>query len=233
MENNNNLETQEQKMSPFLNRIHLVGRIGSLLVMLSFVGAGLIICSYFQYSIDFLSLLLATLPLFLMMFFGSTLSEFLAYLPQLGPGATYIAYITGNITNMKLPSIMGTLKALDVDVDMDSDEFHILSIISACTASLLVIVLLGVVVLFSGVLTPILSSDLISPAIDYIMPALYPVMLASILRRNPIALLVTAAFAVTGYLLVGSYGALIGGMGAAIIFSVIMYEVKSRKAAQK
>ena len=98
-------------------------------------------------------------------------SETIGYMSVMGPGALYLSYITGNVTNLRMPATIGTINALGIKPN--TDECHTLSII-ACGASVItsiVIVALGVVV--SGPLTPIIQAPVLQPAFDYVVPALF------------------------------------------------------------
>lgn len=221
---------REQAVSPFLNTIHRIGRIGSFAVILSFVGAGVAVCYHNHYFPSLTQVLTVSLPIFLAMLLSS-LGEFLGFLPVLGPGATYISYITGNVSNMKLPSIMGAMEALDVDED--SEEYHILTTISAVVASLLVIALLTVVVLFSAQLKPFLEWDPIKPAFDNVLPALYPVLLIGLLRRNFVVCVLTGIAIIPAILYLNPVTSNAGGVFAAMLFaslfSLLLFKMKQRK----
>ena len=98
-------------------------------------------------------------------------SETIGYMSVMGPGALYLSYITGNVTNLRMPATIGTINALGIKPN--TDECHTLAII-ACGASVItsiVIVALGVVV--SGPLTPIIQAPVLQPAFDYVVPALF------------------------------------------------------------
>ena len=72
-------------------------------------------------------------------------SETIGYMSVMGPGALYLSYITGNVTNLRMPATIGTINALGIKPN--TDECHTLAII-ACGASVItsiVIVALGVV----------------------------------------------------------------------------------------
>jgi len=214
----------------YINRIHVLGRVTSILIILSFLVAGLLICAHFDWFPTFGQYLAAIGPITIMVA-AAGIGEFAAYVPKLGPGASYISFITGNIVNMKLPSIMGAMTALDVKED--SDEFHVLSVVAAVTSSLLVAVLLGVVVLFSNQLRPFLEWEGIQPAISNVMPALYAVLISGSLRTQPALCVLTslALIPVIWFLnpLTSSLAGTFGGMIFAVLFAYLLFKAKQKK----
>ena len=77
-------------------------------------------------------------------------SETIGYMSVMGPGALYLSYITGNVTNLRMPATIGTINALGIKPN--TDECHTLAII-ACGASVItsiVIVALGLIAFAFG-----------------------------------------------------------------------------------
>ncbi len=73
--------------------------------------------------------------------------EFFNYAPMLGVGGTYVAEVTGNISNMKLPAALSAMK--QAGVEPGSDEAEIISSLAIATSSIVttVVILLGVLIL--------------------------------------------------------------------------------------
>ena len=109
-------------------------------------------------------------------------AETIGYMSVIGPGALYMSYITGNVTNLRMPATVGTINSLGVKPN--TDECHTLAII-ACGASVIttvLIVALGVVI--AAPLTPILNSPVIQPAFDYVVPALFGGLVAQTVLKG-------------------------------------------------
>mgnify|MGYP000320280186 CR=1 FL=1 len=49
-------------------------------------------------------------------------SETIGYMSVMGPGALYLSYITGNVTNLRMPATIGTINALGIKPN--TDECH-------------------------------------------------------------------------------------------------------------
>ena len=100
----------------------------------------------------------------------------------MGPGALYMSYITGNVTNLRMPATVGTINSLGIKPN--TDECHTMAII-ACGASIIttvVIVALGVVI--AAPLAPVLESPVIQPAFDYVVPALFGGLVAQTILKG-------------------------------------------------
>ena len=97
--------------------------------------------------------------------------EFLVYAPMLGVGASYISFITGNVTNMKIPCVMNSQDiAKTVPGTAEHEIVSTMSVaVSAITTTL--VVLVGVILLVP--LQPILQMPELAPAFDNVVPALF------------------------------------------------------------
>ncbi len=111
--------------------------------------------------------IVATAP----MYWAVGIIEIFTYVPMLGSGGTYLSFITGNISNLKLPC---AIDAMDrAGVKATSEEGEVLSTIAIAVSSIVttLIVLVGVIAIVP--LTPILESPVLKPAFDMLLPALF------------------------------------------------------------
>lgn len=159
-------------------------------------------------------------------------AETIGYMPVMGPGALYISYITGNVTNLRMPATLGTINILGLEPN--TDACHTMAII-ACGASIITsttIILLGIFIAVP--LAPILSMPALKPAFNYVIPALFGGLVAQrILRSRKDFLLYLPPLTINLYFcyfttMNPAYYMLIG-MGAALAFSVMIYK-NSKKA---
>ena len=111
--------------------------------------------------------LLATLP----MYWAVGLIEFFTYIPMLGIGGSYLSFVTGNISNLKLPCALNAMEQNGVTAN--SEEGEVISTIAIATSSIVttLIIILGVVAIVP--LTPILQAPVLQPAFEQILPALF------------------------------------------------------------
>ncbi|MCQ2558331.1 MAG: hypothetical protein MJ135_04330 [Oscillospiraceae bacterium] len=112
----------------------------------------------------------------------SCVVEYLVYVPMLGSGGSYLAFITGNLINMKIPC---AINARDiVGAKSGTAENEIISTLSIATSSLVTILVLAVGVALLIPLHPILQSPVLQPAFDNVVPALFGAMAYKYYRRN-------------------------------------------------
>ena len=112
----------------------------------------------------------------------SCVVEYLVYVPMLGSGGSYLAFITGNLINMKIPC---AINARDiVGAKSGTAENEIISTLSIATSSLVTILVLAVGVALLIPLQPILQSPVLQPAFDNVVPALFGAMAYKYYRRN-------------------------------------------------
>ncbi len=110
--------------------------------------------------------------------------EVITYTPMLGAGGTYLSFVTGNITNLKLPC---ALSAMDrANVKANSEEGEIISTIAIGASSITTTVILAVGVLafspFLGYITD--PESVLRPAFQYVVPALFGALGASYFAKH-------------------------------------------------
>lgn len=112
----------------------------------------------------------------------SCIVEFLIYLPILGSGGSYLAFLTGNIINMKVPCAMNARDIVGTEPGTPEDE--IVSTLSVATSSLVTtaVIALGVILLIP--LRPVLESPVLAPAFNNVVPALFGAMAVKYFRKN-------------------------------------------------
>jgi hypothetical protein len=112
----------------------------------------------------------------------SSVVEFLIYTPMLGAGGGYLAFITGNLINMKIPCAVNARDI--VGAKTGTPENEIISTLSIATSSLVTILVLAVGVALLIPLQPLLQSPILAPAFDNVVPALFGAMAYKYFRRN-------------------------------------------------
>ena len=212
------------QLSPFMNRVHFMGRLASILSILVFGGVGVAICTYFHIFPSFQKFISSWVFVFILLLV-SGIMEFAVSLPILGSGATYISFITGNVSNMKLPSITAAMSA--AGVKQGTEEHEVLSIISSVVGSLLVIVAITLVVAFSDFFAPVLEWEPIQPAFNYIMPAICGLMIAGPLVQNPKLVLPVLAAGTVAVLVTNNSTMVV--MVVCIVVAMILYFIYGRK----
>lgn len=111
--------------------------------------------------------LIATAP----MYWAVGIVEIFTYTPMLGAGGTYLAFITGNISNLKLPCALDAMERADAKAS--SEEGEVISTIAIAVSSIVTIFIVIAGVILIVPLTPVLDSPVLKPAFDQILPALF------------------------------------------------------------
>ena len=159
-----------KKKLSYMDSVHRDGRIWNLSMMLMLfmypITVGLIYKTLPDWR-GFALGLLATAP----MYWAVAVVEVLTYVPMLGAGGSYLTFVTGNISNLKLPVALNALE--QAGVKASSEEGEIISTIAIAVSSIVttLIIILGVILITP--LTPILNAPALAPAFAQILPALF------------------------------------------------------------
>ena len=155
---------------------HRIGRITTCMVLVMLIGAPFLIGAYLGSEPDLGAAGRAFLSVGLVWTVSSVV-EFLVYTPMLGAGGGYLAFITGNLINMKIPCAMNARDI--VGTKAGTTENEIISTLSIATSSL------AAGVLLLQPLQPVLQSETLAPAFDNVVPALFGAMAYQYFRKLP------------------------------------------------
>lgn len=154
----------------YMDSVHRAGRIWNLSMMVLLFLFPIAVAVIYQTTPDwhgFLMGVIATAP----MYWAVAVVETFTYVPMLGAGGSYLSFVTGNISNLKLPVALNALEQADVKVN--SEEGEIISTVAIAVSSIVttLIILLGVLLITP--LTPVLNAPVLEPAFAQILPALF------------------------------------------------------------
>jgi len=162
-------------------KTHMIGRICSVIVLILLVGAPFAIGAVLGATPDLGAVGKGFLSVGII-WTVSSIVEFLVYTPMLGAGGSYLAFITGNLINMKIPC---AVNARDIaGAKTGTPENEIISTLSIATSSLVTILVLALGVLLLVPLQPILQNPVLQPAFDNVVPALFGAMAYKYFRGN-------------------------------------------------
>ena len=176
MDKNNNAVWEK-----YSKTTHFIGRLFSAITVIMLVGAPFLIGKHLGAFPDIGAVGKAFFSVGLV-WTVSSVAEFLIYTPMLGSGGGYLAFITGNLINMKIPCAV-TARDM-VGVKSGTKENEIISTLSIATSSLVTILVLAVGVLALTPLQPLLQSPTLQPAFDNVVPALFGAMAYKYYRKN-------------------------------------------------
>ena len=168
-------------LEQFNRRTHVLGRIVSAITLMLLVGAPFLIGTFLGAMPDMGAVAKGFLSVGLV-WTVSSVAEFLIYTPMLGAGGGYLAFITGNLINMKIPCAVNARDI--VGTKTGTAENEIISTLSIATSSLVTIVVLALGVALLVPLQPVLQSPVLQPAFANVVPALFGAMAYQYFRKN-------------------------------------------------
>ena len=176
-----NSQEKELYFKRYNNRTHTIGRITTIICLVLFLAAPFAMGAYLNAKPDFNAFFKGFLAIGLI-YLVSGIAEYLIYVPILGSGGSYLAFITGNLINMKIPCAVNAKDI--VGAKSGTPENEIISTLSIATSSLVTILVLALGVLCLIPLQPILSSPALQPAFENVVPALFGAMAYKYYRGN-------------------------------------------------
>ena len=165
----------------YIDSVHRDGRIWNIGMMLLLMAFPVTVAFIFGATPDWGALvvgLIATAP----MYWAVGIIETITFVPMLGAGGAYLGFVTGNISNLKLPCAINALEQNEVSAN--SEEGEIISTIAIATSSIVTILIILVGVVCIVPLTPILEAEILVPAFDQILPALFGGLGVAFVSKN-------------------------------------------------
>ena len=170
-----------KKNLSYIQSVHRDGRIWNISMMILLMLFPVSVAIIFGAAPDWRALvvgLIATAP----MYWAVGTIETITFTPMLGAGGAYLSFVTGNISNLKLPCAINALEQNNVSAS--SEEGEVISTIAIATSSIVttLIIILGVVLIVP--LTPILEAPVLEPAFAQMLPALFGGLGVAFVSKN-------------------------------------------------
>ena len=219
-EKTNSTLEKEQFFREFNDGLHRIGRITLVAAVIMLVSV--------PFIVGFMNGVMPDLKGFLrgfatvgLIYIPVAIVEFLIYTPMLGVGGSYLSFLTGNVTNMKIPCVMN---AKDIaKTEPGTPEHEIVSTISVAVSAIAttLVIVAGVILLVP--LQPFLQAEALQPAFNNVVPALFgalglkyflqspKIAIVPLLVMSLLCIFVPAAISQTSLLLIPS-----GGLALAI-----------------
>ena len=174
-------EKKNELFEKYNERTHVFGRIVCIITLIALIGAPFLMGTVLGAMPDMAAFGKGFLAIGIV-WFVSCIAEYLIYTPMLGAGGSYLAFITGNLINMKIPC---AINARDiVGAKTGTPENEIISTLSIATSSLVTILVLALGVALLIPLQPILQAPALQPAFENVVPALFGAMAYKYYRKN-------------------------------------------------
>ncbi len=220
-----------KKQMTYLDSVHRDGKIWGFTILVMVLLFPTALCLVFGVLPEwnaFFKALLAVLP----MYWAVGIVEIFTYVPMLGAGGAYLSFVTGNISNLKLPVAVDAMEK--AEVKPSSEEGEIISTISIAVSSIVttLIILIGVILLLTvEPIGELLSSPVLQPAFEQILPALFGGLAVVFVSKNlklsvaPIVLML-GLFIFVPALNEGTVGIMVP---VGVIFTVIVARIMYKK----
>lgn len=162
-------------LSEYKEATHRIGRIWTLFAMLLIVAVPITFCLVNGVVPDWNSFMTGAVSI-VPMFWAIGLIEIFNYSPMLGSGGTYLAFVTGNLANMKVPAAKVAMDKAGVDVT--SEEGEVLSTIAVAVSSIVTTLILIIGLILVIPITNWINSnetikEVLSLSNGYVIPALF------------------------------------------------------------
>ena len=170
-----------KKPMTYMDSVHRDGTIWNLSVMVLLFLFPVAVALIFGVTPDWGALvvgLIATAP----MYWAVGVIETITYVPMLGAGGSYLSFVTGNISNLKMPCAINALEQNEVSAS--SEEGEVISTIAIATSSIVTTLIIIVGVILIVPLTPVLSAPVLQPAFEQILPALFGGLGVAFVSKN-------------------------------------------------
>jgi hypothetical protein len=160
-------------------------------------------------------------------FWPVTTIEVFTFTPMLGTGSSYLAFVTGNLTNLKVPAALNAQDALNIE--KGTEEGDVISTIAVAASSIMttLIIILGILLIIP--LTPFLNSPVFRPAFDNVTPALFGALGIVYIMKRWLVAIIPLIFMIIFFLVVPGSGGLVGimvpvGVGLSLVTARIFYK---------
>lgn len=169
------------KNKAYSEKVHTWGRVWGIAAICMFILYPTAVSIYYSAWPElgpFLKGFLGVAPVFWLV--GAI--EAFTYAPMLGSGGAYLGFVTGNLTNLKVPCALNAMEVAKVKTG--TEEAEVISTISIAVSSITTIIIIFIGVLILTPLQPILESKVLAPAFDNILPSLFGALAVVFVSKN-------------------------------------------------
>ncbi len=177
-----NSKEKELFFEEFNNGLHKIGRITMILALILLFSVPFVVGALNGVSPDWKAFMAGFANVGII-YLPMSIVEFLIYTPMLGVGGSYLSFLTGNVTNMKIPCAINARDFAKTEVGTPENE--IVSTISVATSAIVttLVILVGVVLIVP--LQPVLQSETLLPAFNNVVPALFGALGLKYFAKSP------------------------------------------------
>lgn len=162
---------------------HVYGRIFGIIALAAMLIMPVVLCLAFKTTPDWSGFGGGTIGT-LGMFWAVCIIEFFTYVPMLGSAGSYISFITGDVTTLKVPCALNAMN--NAKVNANSEEGELISTIAITIASIVTIIIaaVGIIIIATTGMADILSSATLSSAFKNALPAMFGGLAVAFISKN-------------------------------------------------
>ena len=228
----------------FNRKYHFIGRLWTLGAILLFISVPVAIGVHYGVKPDWKVFGTAAVIVPFIINFLSGVLEPILYSPMLGTNSEYLAFTTGNLSNLKIPCVV---KAHEIyPTENGTEEHEVVSTIAVATSTLVTVLIIALLVLclaFSNLQGVVQRETWIMPAFSCVVYALFGSLGGKYVAKNPKLSLIPAAIVIVLSIVLGVTGVgkkigsayLFEGIGVCLLFAIfqIMREKRKQRAKEE
>ena len=157
----------------YQDKVHKMGRLTASIVLALILLVPLIISLTYNIFPPMKNLFLGALTV-CAVYLPIGVAEFATYTPMIGSSASYLVFVTGNLSNLKIPCALTCID--NAGVKPQSEEAEIIATIAVAVSSIVTTAIVFIGMIMMVPLTPVLEAEILSPAFEQIIPALFGAM---------------------------------------------------------
>ena len=196
-----------KKVRSYRDQMHVTGRIWTLTALAMLLAVPVAICVYYNAWPPIGGIAKGFISVAPIFWTVGTI-EVLTYVPMLGTGGSYLGFVTGNLSNLKVPCALNALER--AGVQQGSDEGEVISTIAIATSAIVTTAIIAIGVLLLKQIEPFIESPLMQPAFDNILPALFGALAVVYVSKNWKIAITPLVFMIVLFILVPSLASSVG-----------------------
>lgn len=191
----------------YRDSVHFSGRIWSFCALIMLLSVPAAVCVYYDAWPPISGILKGFVSVAPIFWTVGTI-EVLTYVPMLGTGGSYLGFVTGNLSNLKVPCALNAMER--AGVRQGTEEGEVISTVAIATSALVTTLIIALGVLLLAQIRPFIESELMRPAFDNILPSLFGGLAVVYVSKNWKIALAPLVFMVALFICVPSLASSVG-----------------------
>ena len=214
------------KQRDYISSIHLAGRVWSLLALVFLIALPTAISIRYN-AWPQLSVFAVAMMGIAPTFWTVSIIEVFTFVPMLGAGGAYLGFVTGNLTNLKVPCAINAMEI--AKAKSGTEEGEVVSTISVAVSSIVTTLIITAGVFMLAQIRLLLEAPALEPAFANILPSLFGALGVVLISRAPKVAVAPIVFMLLLFLLVPG----LAGVGAVLVPVGVIIAVAAARVLYK